>query len=142
MYSILFKILISFVKNVLRLLSMLSLQQQSNIINNNNNSHLSSANTMMPPMVTQSSQQQQQQQQQENQYDRSSVNSQQQGLADKIQAVRHLWESENQYPNSSQLVHQIPNYNQQQSSSIVDPGIYNHMNTTFQQATQGFIQYQ
>jgi hypothetical protein len=139
MYSILFKMLISFVKNVLRLLSMLSLQQQSNIINNNNNPHLSSVNTMMPPLVTQS---QQQQQQQENQYDRSSVNSQQQGLADKIQAVRHLWESENQYPNSSQLVHQIPNYNQQQSSSIVDPGIYNHMNTTFQQATQGFIQYQ
>jgi hypothetical protein len=139
MYSILFKILISFVKNVLRLLSMLSLQQQSNIINNNNNPHLSSVNTMMPPLVTQS---QQQQQQQENQYDRSSVNSQQQGLADKIQAVRHLWESENQYPNSSQLVHQIPNYNQQQSSSIVDLGIYNHMNTTFQQATQGFIQYQ
>jgi len=31
--------------------------------------------------------------QQENQYDHSSVNSQQ-GLADKIQSVRHLWETE------------------------------------------------
>ena len=137
------KMLISFfVKNVLRLLSMLSLQQQTNIINNNNNNnpHLSPVNTMMPLMTTQSSQQQQQQQ--ENQYDRPSVNSQQQGLADKIQSVRHLWESENQYSNPSQVVHQIPNYNQQQSSSIVDPGIYNHMNTTFQQPLQGFIQFQ
>jgi hypothetical protein len=118
---------------------MLSLQQQTNIINNNNNNnnpHLSPVNTMMPPMTTQSSQQQ------ENQYDRPSVNSQQQGLADKIQSVRHLWESENQYSNPSQVVHQIPNYNQQQSSSSVDPGIYNHMNTTFQQPSQGFIQFQ
>jgi len=54
-------------------------------------------------------------QQQENQLDRSSVNSQQ-GLADKIQAVRHLWESENQYSQ------QLANYNQQ--------------------TTQGFVQYQ
>ncbi len=101
---------------------MLSLQQQQN---NNNN-------PMTMPM---------QQQQQENQYDHSSVNSQQ-GLADKIQAVRHLWESENQYRNSSQFAHQIPNYNQQQASPVIDPAMYNHMNTTFQQATQGFIQFQ
>jgi hypothetical protein len=121
---------------------MLSLQQQNNIINNNNQQHLSSVNTMIPPMNIQSAQQQQtQQQQQENQHDRSSVNSQQ-GLADKIQAVRHLWESENQYSNSSQFAHQIPNYNQQQASSVVDSSIYNHMNTTFQQATPGFIQFQ
>ncbi|CAF4557018.1 unnamed protein product, partial [Rotaria sp. Silwood1] len=85
-----------FEQNVLRLLSMLSFQQQNNMINNHNQ-HLSSMNTMMPSMTAQSSQQQQQQQQQqENQYDRSSINSQQ-CLADKIQAVRHLWESENQY---------------------------------------------
>jgi hypothetical protein len=115
---------------------MLSLQQQNNMINNNNQ-HLSSANTMMPPMNIQSVQQQQQ----ENQLDRASVNSQQ-GLADKIQAVRHLWESENQYQNSSQFAHQIPNYNQQQASPVIDPAMYNHMNTTFQQATQGFIQFQ
>jgi hypothetical protein len=119
---------------------MLSLQQQNNMINNNNQ-HLPSVNTMMPPMNIQSVQQQQQQQQQENQHDRASVNSQQ-GLADKIQAVRHLWESENQYSNSSQFAHQIPNYNQQQGSPVIDPAMYNHMNTTFQQATQGFIQFQ
>jgi hypothetical protein len=114
---------------------MLSLQQQSNMINNNNQ-HLSSVNPMMPPMNIQAIQQQQ-----ETQHDRASVNSQQ-GLADKIQAVRHLWESENQYSNSPQFAHQMPNYNQQQASSVVDPAIYNHMNTTFQQATQGFIQFQ
>jgi hypothetical protein len=120
---------------------MLSIQQQSNMINNN--PHLSSVNTVIPPMNMQSAQQQQQQQQQqqENQHDRSTVNSQQ-GLADKIQAVRHLWESENQYSNPSQYAHQMANYNPQQASSVVDPAIYNHMNTTFQQATQGFIQFQ
>jgi hypothetical protein len=118
---------------------MLSIQQQNNMINNN--PHLPSVNTMIPPMNMQSAQQQQQQQQQENQHDRSSVNSQQ-GLADKIQAVRHLWESESQYSNPSQYAHQMPNYNQQQASSVVDPAIYNQMNTTFQQATQGFIQFQ
>src|SRR5579863_8438856 len=112
---------------------MLSLQQQSNMINNNTQ-HLSSVNPMMSPMNIQSIQQQQQ----ENQHDRASVNSQQ-GLADKLQAVRHLWESENQYSNSSQYAHQIPNYNQQQAPPVIDPTIYNHMNTTFQQATQGFI---
>jgi hypothetical protein len=116
---------------------MLSLQQQNNMINNNNQ-HLSSINTMIPSMNMQSVQQQQQQ---ENQHDRASVNSQQ-GLADKIQAVRHLWESENQYSNSSQFAHQISNYNQQQTSPVIDPGLYNHMNTTFQQATQGFTQFQ
>ncbi|CAF4210631.1 unnamed protein product [Rotaria sp. Silwood2] len=68
---------------------------------NNHNQYLSSMNTMMPSMTTQSSQQQQQQPQQENQYDRPSINSQQ-CLADKIQAVRHLGESENQHSNSSQ----------------------------------------
>jgi hypothetical protein len=119
---------------------MLSIQQQNNMINNN--PHLSSVNNMIPPMNMQSAQQQQQQQQQqENQHDRSSVNSQQ-GLADKIQAVRHLWESENPYSNPSQYAQQMPNYNPQQASSVVDPTIYNHMNTTFQQATQGFIQFQ
>jgi hypothetical protein len=111
---------------------MLSLQQQNNMINNNN-PHLSSVNPMVPPMATQ---------QQENQYDRATVNSQQ-GLADKIQAVRHLWESENQYANSPQLVHQMSPYGQQQTSSVIDPTMYNHMNTTFQQPTQGgFIQFQ
>jgi hypothetical protein len=114
---------------------MLSLQQQNNMMNNNN-PHLSSVNPMMPPMNIQVGQQQQ-----ENQHDRSSVNSQQ-GLADKIQAVRHLWESENSYTNPSPFAHQLSNYNQQQASSIVDPTLYNHMNTTFQQATQGFIQFQ
>ncbi|CAF1521793.1 unnamed protein product, partial [Rotaria sordida] len=64
---------------------MLSLQQRNNIINNNN------------PMANHM---QQQQQQQENQYDHSFVDSQQ-GLADKIQAVRHLWETENKSTNSS-----------------------------------------
>jgi hypothetical protein len=117
---------------------MLSLQQQNNMINNNNQ-QLSSGNPMMPPMTSQSAQQQQQQ---ENQYDRASVNSQQ-GLADKIQAVRHLWESENQYANSSQFGGQMPNYNQQQASSGIDPTLYNHMNTIFHQtATQGFAQFQ
>ncbi|CAF3704647.1 unnamed protein product [Adineta steineri] len=129
--------------NVLRLLSMLTLQQQNNMMNNPNNQHISSVNNaMMPPMTNQSAQQQQQQQQQENQFDCCSVNSQQ-GLADKIQAVRHLWESENQHANSSAYVHQMPNYNQQQTSSGIDPTLYNHMNTTFQQtATQGFVQFQ
>ncbi|UJR08944.1 hypothetical protein I4U23_013196 [Adineta vaga] len=60
-----------FEQNVLRFLSMLSLQQQTN--NNSMTTHA---------------------QHQDNLYDHSSVNSQQ-GLADKIQAVRHLWESEN-----------------------------------------------
>ncbi|CAF1083078.1 unnamed protein product [Rotaria sp. Silwood1] len=108
---------------------------------NNHNQHLLFMNTMMPSMTAQSSQQQQQQQQQENQYDRSSINSQQ-CLADKIQAVRHLWESENQYSNSSQHVHQVSNYNQQQNSSMIDPTVSNHMNTNYQQATHGFIQFQ
>lgn len=92
---------------------------------------------MMPPMNMQSAQAGQL----ENQHDRSPVNSQQ-GLADKIQAVRHLWESENQYANGSPFAHPMPNYNQAQTASVVDPGIYNHMNSTFQQATQGFIQFQ
>ena len=99
---------------------MLSLQQQNN--------NQSSVNGMMPQMNLQS-------QQQENQHDRAPVNSQQ-GLADKIQAVRHLWEAENQYPNSSPFTHQLP------TSPIVDPTLYNQMNTTFQQATQGFIPFQ
>jgi hypothetical protein len=77
---------------------MLSVQQQ----NNSNNQYLPSMNTMMPTHL----------QQQENQYDRSTINSQQ-GLADKIQAVRHLWESENHPINSSQFIQQI------------DPNIYN-----------------
>jgi hypothetical protein len=51
--------------------------------------------------------------QQQNQYNRSSVNSQQ-GLADNIQAVRHLWEREN--------------------SSVIDSNIYYPM----QQSTQNF----
>ena len=109
---------------------MLSLQQQ-------NNPHLPTGNPMMSTMNMQSAQVQGQ----ENQHDRSSVNSQQ-GLADKIQAVRHLWESENQYSNSSPYAHGMPNYPQQPASPLVDPAIYNHMNNTFQQATQGFIQFQ
>lgn len=123
------------VKNVLRLLSMLSLQQQNTIMNNHN-SLGSSINPMIPTMTGQSIQQQQ-----DNQFDRSSINSQQ-CLADKIQAVRHLWESENQYSNSSQHVHPMTNYNQQQNSSVVDPNLCNHMNNTFQQGTHGFIQFQ
>ncbi|CAF5040153.1 unnamed protein product, partial [Rotaria sp. Silwood1] len=34
------------------------------------------------------------------------------------------------------------NYNQQQNSSMVDPTVSNHMNTNYQQATHGFIQFQ
>lgn len=112
---------------------MLSLQQQNNMINNNNQH--------MNPMMASVNIQSVQQQQQENQHDRATINSQQ-GLADKIQSVRHLWESESQYANASQFAHQLPNYNQQQTSSVMDPAIYNNMNTTFQQATQGFIQFQ
>lgn len=49
---------------------------------------------------------------QQNQYDYSSVNSQQ-GLADKIQAVRHLWETENSptisnYSNTYNPMQQFP----------------------------------
>lgn len=118
---------------------MLSLQQQQQQNNmNNNNQHLSSVNPMMPPINMQPIQQQQQQ---ENQNDRATINSQQ-GLADKIQSVRHLWESENQYSNASQYAQQLSNYNQQPTSPIMDPAIYNNMNTTFQQATQGFLQFQ
>lgn len=122
---------------------MLSMQQQNNMINNN--PHLASVNPMMPSMAMPSTGQATQQ---ENQHDRSSVNSQQ-GLADKIQAVRHLWESENQYNNSSTFAHQIPPYNSQATSSMVDSTIYNHMNNTFQPTataaattTPGFIQFQ
>jgi hypothetical protein len=81
---------------------MLSLQQQ-----NNNNS-------MTTPT-----------QYQENLYDHSAVNSQQ-GLADKIQGVRHLWETENV---------------QQQMPSTIDPTIYNPMMSTFQQPAQHFFHY-
>lgn len=112
--------------------------------NNNNNQPLPSMiNSMMPPMANQASQPIQQ----ENQYERSLANSQQ-GLADKIQAVRHLWESENQYANASPFTHQMPNYNQQQqqqqqSSSAFDPLSYNHMNTIFPHvATSGYVQFQ
>lgn len=80
-------------------------------------------------------QQQQQPQQQENQYDRSSVDGQQ-GLADKIQAVRHLWETENKSSNSSSFIHA-----QQPMSSAMDSNIYNPMITTFQQSTQNFLHY-
>lgn len=97
-------------QNVLRLLSMLSFQQQNNMINNHHQ-QVPSFNTMMPSMTNQSSQQQQQPSS-ESQYDHSSINGQQY-LADKIQAVRHLWESENQYSNP-----------------------------TFQQGTHGFVQFQ
>jgi hypothetical protein len=51
--------------------------------------------------------------QQQNQYNRSAVNSQQ-GLADNIQAVRHLWERGN--------------------ASVIDLNMYNPM----QQSTQNF----
>ena len=120
---------------------MLSMQQQNNMINNN--PHLASVNPMMSSMAMPSTGQAAQQ---ENQHDRSSVNSQQ-GLADKIQAVRHLWESENQHNNGSTFAHQIPPYNPQASSSMVDSTIYNHMNNTFQPTataatTPGFIQFQ
>lgn len=118
---------------------MLSIQQQNNMINNN--PHLASVNPMMPSMTMSSTGQVAQQ---ENQHDRSSVNSQQ-GLADKIQAVRHLWESENQYGNGSTFAHP---YNPQATSSMIDSSIYNHMNNTFQPTastattTPGFIQFQ
>ncbi|CAF4398346.1 unnamed protein product, partial [Rotaria magnacalcarata] len=125
--------------NVLRLLSMLSFQQQNNMMNNHNQ-HLSSVNTMMPSITSQSSQQQQQQQQ-ESPYDRSSMNSQQY-LADKIQAVRHLWESENQYASSSSHAQQMQTYNLQQTSPIVDSTLFSPMNASFQQGTHGFIQFQ
>ena len=110
---------------------MLSLQQQNNMINNNNNQHFPPINTMMPSVINYQTSQPppQQQQQQENQYDHSSVNSQQ-CLADKIQAVRHLWESENQHSNSS-YVHRMLNYNQQKVPPAVSPGICSHMNTIF-----------
>ncbi|CAF1466441.1 unnamed protein product [Adineta steineri] len=94
-----------FEQNVLRFLSMLSLQQQQTT-NNSMTAHT---------------------QQQENLYDRQSVNSQQ-GLADKIQAVRHLWETEN--------VQQ-----QQQMSTAMDPNLYNPMMSTFQQPSQIFFHY-
>ncbi|CAF1308886.1 unnamed protein product [Adineta steineri] len=94
-----------FEQNVLRFLSMLSLQQQQTT-NNSMTVHT---------------------QQQENLYDRQSVNSQQ-GLADKIQAVRHLWETEN--------VQQ-----QQQMSTAMDPSLYNPMMSTFQQPSQNFFHY-
>ncbi|CAF3217713.1 unnamed protein product [Rotaria socialis] len=130
-----------FEQNVLRLLSMLSFQQQNNMMNNHNQ-HLSSVNTMMPSMTSQSSQQQQQQQQQqESPYDRSSMNSQQY-LADKIQAVRHLWESESQYASSSSHSQQMQNYNLQPASPMVDSTLFSPMNTSFQQGTHGFIQFQ
>jgi hypothetical protein len=80
-------------------------------------------------------------QQQENQYDHSAVNSQQ-GLADKIQAVRHLWETENQSINSPQFMHIQPPQQQQQIPSVaIDPNIYNPMISTFQQSTQNFLHY-
>ena len=98
---------------------MLSLQQQQQQNNNN-------------PMTIHM---QQQQQQQENQYDHSSVNSQQ-GLADKIQGVRHLWETENQGTNSPQFMHI-----QQNPSVVMDPNIYNPMMPILQQSTQNFLHY-
>ncbi|CAF3252940.1 unnamed protein product [Rotaria sp. Silwood2] len=112
-------------QNVFRFLSMLSLQQRSNIINNNN----------IMPNHMQQQQQQPQQQQQENQYDRSSIDGQQ-GLADKIQAVRHLWETENKSTNSSSFIHA-----QQQIPSMIDSNIYNPIVSTFQQSTQNFLHY-
>ncbi|CAF1973048.1 unnamed protein product [Rotaria magnacalcarata] len=107
-------------QNVLRFLSMLSLQQRNNVISNNNlmTSHM-----------------QQQQQQQENPYDQSSIDSQQ-GLADKIQAVRHLWEAENKSTNSPSFAHV-----QQQIPPVTDSNIYNPMTSTFQQSTQNFLHY-
>ncbi len=45
--------------------------------------------------------------QQQNQYNYSSVNSQQ-GLADKIQAVRHLWETEKPLPDMQQSIQNFP----------------------------------
>ncbi|CAF1297598.1 unnamed protein product [Rotaria sordida] len=113
--------------NVLRFLSMLSLQQRNNIINNNN------------PMANHM--QQQQQQQQENQYDHSFVDSQQ-GLADKIQAVRHLWETENKSTNSSSSPSSFIHVQQQQQiPSMIDSNIYNPMMSTLQQSTQNFLHY-
>lgn len=71
---------------------------------------------------------------QENRHDRAYANSQQ-GLADKIQAVRHLWESEN----TAQLVHPMSSYSQSQA----DPSMYNHLATgPFQSASQGFLPFQ
>ncbi|UJR37284.1 hypothetical protein I4U23_029993 [Adineta vaga] len=130
-----------FEQNVLRLLSMLSLQQQSNMMNypNNNNQHQSS---MMNPMMSSTTDNSSQPIQQENQYDYTLANSQQ-GLADKIQAVRHLWESENQYANVSSFANQTPNYNQSRASSGLDSVSYNHMNATFPHATtSGYVQFQ
>ena len=72
---------------------------------------------------------------QENQYERSVVNSQQ-GLADKIQGVRHLWETENQSSNSPQFMHV---QQQQIQPGAIDPNIYNPMMATFQQSTQTFL---
>jgi hypothetical protein len=130
---------ISFIiQNVLRLLSMLSLQQQNNMMNTNNNQHLPPMSAMMPPMTGPTPPQPQQ----ENQHERSLANSQQ-GLADKIQAVRHLWESENQYPGSSTHVHPMSSYSQQQSTAALDPALYNHMNVNLPHATtSAYIQFQ
>ena len=62
----------------------MSVQQQNVVINPSNNLHLSPMSYY--PSV-----------QRDHPYDSPSVNSQD-GLADKIQAVRHLWESENVSP--------------------------------------------
>ncbi|CAF1012077.1 unnamed protein product [Adineta ricciae] len=99
-----------FEQNVLRFLSMLSLQQQQQ----------QQQQTNMNSMTTHP-------QVQDGSYDHSSVNSQQ-GLADKIQAVRHLWESEN--------VQQ-----QQQPPPTFDPNTYNSMMSTFQHPAQSFFHY-
>lgn len=105
---------------------MLSTQQRNNITNTNN------------PMTSHIQQQPQpQQQQQENQYDQPAIDSQQ-GLADKIQAVRHLWDTENKVTNSSPFIHvqqQIP------SVPVTDSNIYNPILSTFQQSTQNFLHY-
>ena len=109
---------------------MLSMQQQQqNNLVNTSNPHLANLATIIPPMTVQSVHPQLQ----EHRHDRASVNSQQ-GLADKIQAVRHLWESEN----SAQLVHPMTSYSQSQA----DPSLYNHLGGTFQPASQGFIPFQ
>lgn len=107
---------------------MLSLQQQTNMINNDtNHAHLASMKSMLPSMATSSPLQQ------ENQHDRASVNTQQ-GLADNIQAVRHLWDAEN----ANQLAHSLSSHNH----AAVDAAIYNPASGPFQASSQGFMQFQ
>ena len=113
--------LVFFLQNVLRLLSMLSLQQQTNMINNDaHHAHLAGVKSMSPL-------------QQENQHDRASVNTQQ-GLADNIQAVRHLWDAEN----ANQLAHSLSSHNH----AAVDSGMYNAASGPYQASPQGFMQFQ